>query len=87
MDAAAGIRRSSASKSTRFSLSAEMSRLTRDGTAEPVSRDQILRHEREQGNIHFPCSADKSTIGNLTCLIYNTIHAVHCVLRLTHCCC
>ena len=35
-----------------------MSRLTRDGTAEPVSRDQILRHERGQGNIIFPCSAD-----------------------------
>ena len=28
-------------------------------TAEPVSRDQILRHERGQGNIHFPCSADQ----------------------------
>ena len=35
-----------------------MSRLTRDGTAEPVSRDQILRRVREQGNISFPCSAD-----------------------------
>ena len=35
-----------------------MSRLTRDGTAEPVSRDKILRHARGQGNIHFPCSAD-----------------------------
>ena len=35
-----------------------MSRLTRDGTAEPVSRDQILRHAQRQGNIHFPCSAD-----------------------------
>ena len=35
-----------------------MSRLTRDGTAEPVSQDQILRHAREQGNVHFPCSAD-----------------------------
>ena len=33
-----------------------MSRLTRDGTAEPVLRDQI--REREQGNINFPCSAD-----------------------------
>ena len=43
--------------STRFSLGMEMSRLTRDGTAEPVSRDQILRHVRGQGNIHFPCSA------------------------------
>ena len=35
-----------------------MSRLTRDGTAETVSRDQILRHELGQGNIQFPCSAD-----------------------------
>ena len=35
-----------------------MSRLTRDGTAEPVSRDQILRHAWGQGDIHFPCSAD-----------------------------
>ena len=35
-----------------------MSRLTRDGTAETVSRDQILRHERGQGNINFPCSAN-----------------------------
>ena len=35
-----------------------MSRLTRDGTAEPVSRDQILRHARGQENINFPCSAD-----------------------------
>ena len=39
-------------------VSMGMSRLTRDGTAEPVSRDQILRHARGQGNIHFPCSAD-----------------------------
>ena len=35
-----------------------MSRLTRDGTAEPISRDQNLRHARGQGNINFPCSAD-----------------------------
>ena len=40
-------------------LSKEMSRLlTQDGTANPVSGDQILRREREQGIIHFPCSAD-----------------------------
>ena len=45
-------------KSSRFSLSMEMSRLTREGTAESVSQDQILRRERGQGNIHFPCSAD-----------------------------
>ena len=35
-----------------------MSRLTRDGTAEPVSRDQILRREGEEKNIHFYCPAD-----------------------------
>ena len=35
-----------------------MSKLARDGTAEPVSRDQVIRHVRGQGNIHFPCSAD-----------------------------
>ena len=39
--------------STRFSLSIRMSRLTSDGTAEPLSRDQILRRERGQGNIVF----------------------------------
>ena len=58
MDAAAELGRNPVS-STRFSLlSLEMSRLTRDGTPETVSRDQILRHERGQGNINFPCSAD-----------------------------
>ena len=35
-----------------------MSWLTRDGTAEPVSRDQIFGREHRQGNIYFPCSAD-----------------------------
>ena len=57
MDAAAELGRNPV-RSTRFSLSMEMSRLTRDGTAEPVSRDQIFRHARGQGNVHFPCSAD-----------------------------
>ena len=36
-----------------------MSRGTRDGTAEPVSRDQIFRRERGEGNIDFPSSADR----------------------------
>ena len=36
-----------------------MGRLARDGTAEPVSRDQIFMRERGKGNnVHFPCSAD-----------------------------
>ena len=37
----------------------EITRLTRDGTTETVSRDQILRRERGQGRINFPCSADR----------------------------
>ena len=41
-----------------------MSRLTRDGTAEPVSRDQILRHARGQGNIIFPVQLTTSRIDN-----------------------
>ena len=40
------------------SLSMEMSRLIRDGTVEPVSRDQNLRRERGKGNTLFSCSAD-----------------------------
>ena len=44
--------------STRFSQSMEMSRLTRDETAETVSRDQIIRRERGQGKVNFPCSVD-----------------------------
>ena len=37
-----------------------MGRLARDGTAEPVSRDHVLRRERGQENIEgfFLCSAD-----------------------------
>ena len=35
-----------------------MSRLTRGRTAEPFSRDQILRREQGQGKNNFPCSAD-----------------------------
>ena len=58
MDAAAELGRNPVSKHQIQPVSMEMSRLTRDGTAEPVSRDQILRHARGQGNIHFPCSAD-----------------------------
>ena len=35
-----------------------MSRLTREGTAEHVSRDQILGRERGQGKHRYSCSAD-----------------------------
>ena len=55
-----------------------MSRLTRDGTADLVSRDQIIRHVRGQGDTHFPCSADhESRIGNLTRLINHIYIYIH----------
>ena len=53
-----------------------MSRPTRDGTAESVSRGQILRRERGQGNspvFIFPSQLTTSRIGNLdpySCLVY-----------------
>ena len=43
-----------------------MSRLTRDGTAEPVFRDQILRRERGQEKINLSVQLATSIIGNLT---------------------
>ena len=56
MDAAAELGRNPVSKHEIQPESMETSRLTQDGTPESVSRDQILRRERGQGNIHFPCS-------------------------------
>ena len=51
----------------------KMSRLTRDGTAEPVSRDQILRHAQGQGNIIFPVQLTTSRIGNYPVDPYSAI--------------
>ena len=53
-----------------------MSRLTRGGTAEPVSRDQIFRREPGQGNIHFPVQLTTSRIGNLTRLILTLLNVM-----------
>ena len=53
-----------------------MSRLTRDGKAEPVSRDQILRHARGQGNINFPVQLTTSRIGNLARLIHTLLYVM-----------
>ena len=56
MDAAAVMGRNPVSK---HQIQSRMSRLARYGTAEPVSRDEILRRERGQGkNAHLPRSAD-----------------------------
>ena len=52
-----GIREESRKQALDSPWSMEMSKLTQDETAEPVSRDQILRRERGQRIIHFPCSA------------------------------
>ena len=46
-----------------------MRRLTREGTAEPVSRDQVLRREQGQGKSIFTVQLTTSRIGNLTRLI------------------
>ena len=54
----------------------EMSRLTRDGTAEPVSRDQILRHAQGRGNIIVPVQLTTSRIGNLTRLIHTLLYVM-----------
>ena len=53
-----------------------MSRLTRDGTAEPVSRDQILRPARGQGNTIFPVQLTTSRIGNFTRLIHTLLYVM-----------
>ena len=57
------------------SLSVENERPTRDGTVEPVSRDQILMCERGQGKNKFSCcSADhESRMGNLTWFIHTLL--------------
>ena len=51
-----------------------MSRLTRDGTAEPVSRDQTLRQARGHGNTILPVQLTTSRIGNLTRLIHTLLY-------------
>ena len=68
-DAAAEIGRNSVS--TRFSLSMEMSRLTRDGTAKPVSRETKFSGANGDREIMyiFPVQLTTSRIGNLTRLI------------------
>ena len=58
MDAAAEIERNPVSKHQIQPEYGDEQAGARRNTAEPVSRDQILRLECGQGNIHFPCSAD-----------------------------
>ena len=55
----------------RFSLSMEMSRLTRDGTAKPLLRDQILTRVNayDRKILIFPVQLTTCRNGNLTGLI------------------
>ena len=76
MDAAAKLGRNPVSKHQIQPEYGKMSRLTRDGTAEPVLRDQILRHARGQGNIIFPVQLTTSRIGNLTRLIHTLLYVM-----------
>ena len=50
--------------------------MARNETAEPVSRDQILRRDRGQGNINFPSSAGQEKVhtNNLTGIIVANKH-------------
>ena len=59
MDAGVGIGRNPVVSKHQINLAVwRMSRVTRDGTAKLVSRDQILRRERGQGNVCIACSAE-----------------------------
>ena len=50
-----------------------MSGLTRDGTAKPGSRDQILRRERGQVKIMLPVQLTTRRIGNNPRLIHTLL--------------
>ena len=59
-------------------MSKHQIQLTRDGTAEPVTRNQILRRERGQGNTNFSCSADHEQDWHLYSVnsFYATLHVI-----------
>ena len=66
-----------------------MSKLTRDWTAESVPRDQILRRERGQRIIHFPCSAADHEQDWQLCPVVRAIHTnivlhTHTAVVITH---
>ena len=70
-----GTRQESRKQALESARSMEMSKLTRDGTAEPVSRGQILRGKRgRQRIIHFPCSAADHEQDWQPCPVVGAIH-------------
>ena len=65
-----------------------MSRLTRDGTVETVSGDQILRREQGQENNYFPCSADREQdwqpypVDPYPCVTWDGLRYIHTTFAL-----
>ena len=53
-----------------------MSRLTRDGTTEPVSRDQLLGADGDREIFIFPVQLTRSRVGGLTWLNFIPIVGV-----------
>ena len=62
-----------------------MGRLTRNRTAKPIWRHQIIRRERVQGNIRFPVQLTTSRIGELTRLMHTLLFKM-ALLRTIHTC-
>ena len=69
-----GTREESREQALDSARSMEMSKLTRDGTAEPVSRGQIIRRERGKRIFHFPCSAADHEQDWQPCPVVRAIH-------------
>ena len=69
-----GTREESRKQALDSAWSMEMSKLTRDGAAEPVSRDQILRRDRGQRIVHFPCTAADHEQDWQPCPVVRAIH-------------
>ena len=63
--------------------------MARDGTAEPVSRDQTLRREHGQKDTHFLCSADHEqdwqpyAVDPYSCYMYEHTYIHYCGVRST----
>ena len=74
MNGRRGTREESRKQALDSAWSMEMSKLTRDGNAKPVSRDQILRRERGQRKTHFPCSATDHEQDWQPCPVVRAIH-------------
>ena len=77
MDVAAEIGKNPATEYQIPSLSMEMSRLTRDGTVKPVSRDIFLRANGDREIFIISVQLTTSRFGNLTRLIRTLTLEIH----------